>query len=136
MWMTAIPRERQSGFVRCSCVTATKQPLDGLLAVFGLRMEEQRMIQLDAKSAGAVLASCLSRSFVGHSECIPKARAQELAEAFVSDAGGQGAIFYTNGDWQESMPRSWTPLTDSVCDGGVIAIGPSIAACVWIEEDD
>lgn len=136
MWMTAIPRERRSGFVRCSCVTATKWPLAGLLAVFGLRLEEQRMIQLDAKSATTALSSLLNRSFVAELDSIPKPRAQELAEAFVNDVGGQSATFYTNGDWAESMPRSWTPLTDSVFDGGVIAIGASIAACVWLEEDD
>jgi hypothetical protein len=136
MWMTAIPRERKFGFVRCSCVTATKWPLAGLQAVFGLRLEEQRMIQLDAKRATTVLASFLNRSFVAELECIPKPRAQELAEAFVNEVGGQSATFYTNGDWAEPMPRSWTPLTDSVFDGGVIAIGPAIAACVWIEEDD
>lgn len=136
MWMTAIPRERKSGFVRCSCVTVIKQPLAGLLAVFGLRLEEQRMIQLDANSAKVVLATLLGRSFIGHGDCIPGARAQELADAFVADVGGQSATFYTNGDWQEPMPRSWTPLTDAVFDGGVIAIGPTIAACVWIEEDD
>jgi hypothetical protein len=136
MWMTAIPRERKSGFVRCSCVTATKQPLAGLLAVFGLRLEEQRMIQLDAKSAKIVLVTFLSRSFAGHGDCIPSARAQELADAFVADVGGQAATFYTNGYWEEPTPRSWTPLTDAVFDGGLIAIGSSIAACVWIEEDD
>ena len=94
------------------------------------------MIKIDATRAKNVLALQLSRSFVGHQPCMPRARAEELADAFVADAGGQAATFYTNGDWDEAMPRSWTPLTESVFDGGVIAIGPSIAACVWIEEDD
>lgn len=136
MWMTSIPLERKLGFVRCSCVSAADWPLAGFLAVFGLRLEEQRMRRIDAELAASLLTNLLSRSFVGQRECISLPRARELATAFVADSGGSAATFYTNGQWEESRPMSFTPLTDAVFDGGVIAIGASIAACVWIEEDD
>jgi hypothetical protein len=104
--------------------------------VFGLRLEEQRLLRVDEERAVNVLTTLLNCSFMGQRECIPLPRARELATAFVADAGGSAAAFYTNGPWDESQPTSFTALTDAVFDGGLIAIGPSIAACVWIEEDD
>lgn len=95
------------------------------------------MLEIDATRAETVLTLLLGRSFVYDDECIAAARARELAAAFVAYSGGSTATFYTNAAWDDKAASySWTPLTDSVFDGGVIAIGSSIAACVWIEEDD
>ena len=135
--MTAIPQERKHGFVRCACTSATSQPLVGWLATFGLRLDEQHLLEVGATTAQTIVESLLSRSFVGTwRECIPTDRARALAQAFVADVGGEAAKYYSNGQWDQANNRSWTPLTESVFDGGVIAVGPSIAACVWIEEDD
>lgn len=137
MWAIDIPRERKHAFVRCACASTTSQQLVGWLATFGLQLNDQHLTAISASTAQAILETILSRSFVGTwRECIPSARARELAQHFIADVGGEAASYYSNGSWHQADSRSWGPLTDSVFDGGVIAIGRSIAACVWIEEDD
>jgi hypothetical protein len=135
-WMAAA-RERQAGSVRCFVSNATDLPLAGQLALFGLQPHDDRMVQVDASRAQRVLAMLLRRSFVGEVETMRPDRALEIAASFVADVGGETATFFTNGYWDNDERRhGWTALTDAVFDGGLVARGPSIAACIWIEEED
>jgi hypothetical protein len=135
-WMAAV-RERQAGSVRCSVSNAVNLPLVGQLATFGLQLHDDRLLQVDASRAQRVLAVLLRRGFVGDAETMRPDRALEIAASFVADAGGETATYFTNGNWDDDELRhGWTPLTDAVFDGGLIACGPSIAACMWIEEED
>lgn len=135
-WIAAA-RERAAGIVRCSTTNAVGLPLAGFLSMFGLEPHEDRLLKVNAARAERLLALLLSRRFVSGAEAISISRAQQLAAAFVADVGGELAAFYTNGPWDlEAASHSWTPLTNAVFDGGIVACGPSSAACLWIEEDD
>lgn len=136
MWMTRIPRERKYGITRCCCVGTSDLSPVGLLTVFGLSQREDLLVEISADSAREILSRLLCSSFVGHFESMPPRHAHELASEFVSEIASEGVRFYSNGLWTSPGPPSWNPLTDAVYDGGVIAMGPEISACVWIEEDD
>ena len=63
-------------------------------------------------------------------------RARCFASEFVSAFQQEGCKFFTNGDWAGPGAYAWGALTDAVFDGGLIAYGPNVSACLWVEEDD
>lgn len=136
MWVIDIPEQRTCGVTRCCCLSATGLGLHRALAVFGLKQREESLIEVTAEHAQAILARLLAVSFVGHHEAMPNERALSLADEFVDAFKGGERKFYTNADWSDPATYAWPSLTDSLFDGGVIAYGPGVSACIWVEEDD
>ena len=136
MWATEIPKERAYGLTRCCCVSSRGTSLYRALVAFGLEPRDELLTEVPAEVGAAVLERILAVSFVGQLEAMSDHRARALSAEFVDAFKHQGGKFYTNGDWSSLSAHTWTPLTDSVFDGGLIAHGPDISACVWVEEDD
>ena len=71
------------------------------------------------------------------SEILEEQQARDLAAAFVEFCGGDAARYAvnTNGDIK-SGSYSWDPATDATFDAGVVAIGPDVAAVLWVADED
>jgi hypothetical protein len=136
MWAINIPQERTFGTARCCCVGAQGLSLHEALAAFGLEQRDDRLIEVTPHRGTVILEQILAQSFVDGLEAMPRQRAFALAKEFVDALTQEGCRFFTNGEWARPEAYTWQPFTHSVYDGGLIAHGPSLSACVWIEEDD
>lgn len=136
MWIVDIPIERKYGIARCCCVSTTSSNLHSALAAFGLDQRDDLLIEVSTELAKAVLERILAASFVDGLEAMPQHRASVLANEFVETFKCEGGRFFSNGDWADPNAYTWQSFTHSVYDGGLIAYGPTVSACVWVEEDD
>ena len=59
----------------------------------------------------------------------------ETAEKALADLA-EDAVFFSNGNWWQSDSCSWTPLTDSTLDAGVIGFDDQNAFVFWVEDED
>lgn len=140
MWQRDIPRERRFGITRCASARVFDRGLKDVLALFGLMPLEEALIEVSAERAGAILAALLWKDLAYNYEVMPEARARELADEFLREHA-TGTRFFANADWAAVLrdrPQAFafTGLTSSTFDGGVIALGDGLAACVWVEDED
>jgi hypothetical protein len=136
MWANDIPKSRTLGLTRCSCISSKDLSLHSALALFGLGQDESSLVEVSPENGMRVLERLLTTSLVDDMQAMPRDLARLLVGEFIGTFRGQGCRFYTNGNWGTSDPPSWNPLTSAVFDGGLIAFGPVLSACVWVEEND
>ena len=143
MWRSDIPAERDAGFVRCA--SASFWPgfdLAQALCVLGLPERPEALKEISSEKAQRTLAAVLARDLAYKSEAMPRERAEQLAQEFVTSQAA--AKFYSNGDWEAYVygggdgPRAfgWNYLTGATFDAGVIAVSAEFASCVWVEDED
>jgi len=140
MWQKAIIERRKFGIVRCCSTQPDRnERLANILLRFGLKSEEHALHVVKRIHAAKILAHLLWKDLAYHSETMPFDIATDLARMFVEDHSESGTKFYVNADWSryhQMRAFSWSGLTDATFDGGVIAITPTIASCVWVEDED
>lgn len=136
MWADDIAKSRQYGLTRCCCVSSARLSLHEALSVFGLRQDEESLTQVSAEEGARLLERLLATSLVDNLDAMPRDVARRASADFIETFRAQACSFYTNGNWASSDAPSWNPLTSAVFDGGLIALGPTISGCVWVDEND
>ena len=122
-----IAAARDSGHVICGSSAATD--LEGVARAFGLSTRPGTYREIDRVTAEARIIDLLQYDLAYDSEIMPRAKAEDLARAFLDSV--PGARFYSNGTRQ-----GWTPATGATFDGGVILVSDGGSACFWIEDED
>jgi hypothetical protein len=140
MWQKAIIESRKYGIVRCcSTLPDRNDRLSNVLIRFGLKGDASALHVVKRIHAAKILAHLLWKDLAYHSEIMSFDKATELARMFVENHSESGAKFHVNADWSryhQVRSFSWSGLTDATFDGGIIAITPTIASCVWVEDED
>lgn len=140
MWQRDIPLERRYGTTRCAQARVSDRDFSSVLSMFGLLPQIDALKEVSAGHAQVVLETLLWKDLAYRAEVMPQQRAQDLAREFVISHTDPGTKFFINADWslyiKESNGFSFTGLTESTFDGGVVALGGGFASCVWVEDED
>lgn len=135
-----IIRERIFGAVRCGIIAQPVSTVSELARQFGLRDDSGDYDEIDETAARAILELILHQEFTHRAEVMPVERAAELAGLFLTEIGGRPR-FFSNRLWP--IPKggtwdslSWNGVTDATFDTGVLILGPTTSACLWVEDED
>lgn len=128
------------GAVRCGLSLQNSPTLQELVRELGLR-EDACYREIDESSARQLIQSVLHKDMAYGAEVMSEARATGLAEQFLAQFG-QGTLYFSNRT--RHLPRadglghvtSWDPATMATFDTGVLAIGPGLSGCLWVEDKD
>jgi len=132
---------RDCGVVHAGLVEAADLPTAA--SAFRLATDGATYRAIDLEEARRVLTRILHRDLAYGAEIIPMADAERLASEvllLVPDAQ-----LFTNGSYGSppapasngvTVGPSWNPATSATFDTGVIAVGSSMSACVWVEDED
>jgi hypothetical protein len=115
--------------------------IDAVLAGTGLKPLSDGWCEIAPPDAIRVLRNILPYDLAYRAEIMPSELAAELADRFCAPV--PAAIRYlTNGTWRAGpsddleAPSSWCPITDATFDAGIVAVGESYLAVVWVEDED
>jgi hypothetical protein len=91
--------------------------------------------------ARAIVVNVLHRDLAYGNRLISLGRAEELASQVMQRFAGGGTRFYTNAEFKHGAAAAlvlsrWDPATTSTFDTGVIILGASESACVWVADED
>ncbi|BDU22194.1 hypothetical protein DYGSA30_36510 [Dyella sp. GSA-30] len=113
---------------------------------FGLFPSEDIYVEIDAEMARSVLKEVFAYDMPHHLEMMPPERAKTLASAFVDAFAGEGATYFSNGDFgrwgaanlPEGMILASTAMqaTEATFEVGVLVITPHRIACAWVMDED
>jgi hypothetical protein len=135
---------RNCGFVRCGLSEMTAPTVTQLACEFGLRDDVRIYKEIDASKAELLIRKILHKDMAYRSEIMPAEQSAKLADRFVRQFGSH-ARYFTNGTFYEEYKQvsstvstgpSWDPATEATFDTGVLAIGPEVSGCLWIEDED
>ncbi len=138
-------RLRDVGYLRICFVRHYNEPLAEILRRCGLNTEhwpdpaQPPLHAVDFAKAQAIIAQLLRQDLAYGSETAAAPQAQALAAQLLAPFAVAGSVFYTNGIWGEDVsqgPQQWCEMTDATFDGGVIAVAPQLAVCIWVEDED
>ena len=131
----SILQSRRYGEVRYTLTTERSGDMANVLGKLGLKPEPGSLVEHNRESALAILRELLWKDMAYESECMPKERAESLAQDFFQQHSSQGCRYFSNGNW--SARESWNPLTGSTFDSGIIIKTPeNVYACVWFQDED
>ena len=140
MWERDIPIERRYGITRCAHARIFDRGLKPALLMFGLFPQTDALTEISPSQAQAVLEALLWKDLAYRAEVMSLQRARELAHEFVASHAEENTKYFVNADWslylREPNGFSFTGLTDSTFDGGVVALSGGFASCVWVEDED
>lgn len=77
-----------------------------------------------------MLVRVLHQDLAYDGEIIPQPKAESLADEFLAHASGESCVLFTNGHG-----NAWNPATKATFDKGVVAVGNTWSACVWVEDE-
>ena len=126
---------RRYGEVRYTLATERSGNMGNVLAKLGLKPEPNSLVEHNHESAFAILRELLWKDMAYEDECMPRERAESLAQDFFQQHSSQGSQYFSNGNW--SAKESWNPLTESTFDAGIIIKNPqNVYACIWFQDED
>jgi len=101
--------------------------------VFGLADDSTIYRNICRAEADAIATHVLESELALGSRIMSNPRAAHFWQQFMALFEGQDVKFATN-----AMPhlRTWTPATDATFDMGVLVIGVTRVACLWVEDED
>ena len=109
-------------------------PVDGYVSTFGFTPLGERWCLIDRKTALRVLQRVLERDLAYDTPLMESARAQLLAESFLS-LFSSSARYFTNGSL-ESGGSGWDPITAATFDHGVVAHDDRTIGIIWVQDED
>jgi hypothetical protein len=136
----AIRKERLAGKLICGTNTGAKS-VAALATAFGLKGDASLYHQVDADLARAILVGILHRDLAYGNRLLSLSRAEELAGQVMQRFTSPGVRFLTNGQFKQGTAAAlvlshWDPATDATFDTGVLMLGSTESACVWVAEED
>ena len=140
MWQRGIPIERRYGITRCTHARVFDRGLGPVLSMCGLSPQTDALTEVSRSQAQTVLEALLWKDLAHRAEVMSLQKARELAHEFVASLAEENTKYFVNADWSLYLRKpngfSFTGLTDSTFDGGVVALSGGFAACVWVEDKD
>jgi hypothetical protein len=67
---------------------------------------------------------------------VRQALAREATARFLQPFAGLRARYFTNGSFNEGRLSGWNPATLSALDTGILILGETQVACLWVQNDD
>jgi hypothetical protein len=136
----AIKKERKTGKVICG-VAKDADSVVKAAAAFGVKDDEKLYRETDMDMARAIIVNVLHRDLAYGNRLIALGRAEELASQVMQRFAHGGARFFTNAEFKHGAAAAlvlsrWDPATTSSFDTGVIVLGDSESACVWVADED
>jgi hypothetical protein len=136
----AIKKERKTGKVICA-TGAKADTVAKAAAAFGLKDDDKLYRETDMEMARAIVVNVLHRDLAYGNRLISLGRAEELATQVMQRFVEGGTRFYTNAEFKHGAAAAlvlsrWDPATTSTFDTGVIILGASESACVWVADED
>jgi hypothetical protein len=110
-------------------------------AAFELNAEAATYHEADKELATAILVEILHRDLSQGNRVMRLSRAEELATEFMQRYGKTPCRFFTNGKFAQDagaglVLKEWNPATSSTFDTGILVVGATESACIWVAEDD
>ena len=105
------------------------------LRAFGLEPEPLLHFEHDRETALSILTGLLWKDMVHEYERMPRADAEQLAQAIFAEHAVASSKYFSNR--KASFRGGWNAFTESTVDSGVIVTGEEgVYSCVWFEEED
>jgi hypothetical protein len=83
----------------------------------------------------SILAALLWKDMAYEIECMSEAEAEEMAKVIISQNESAESKYFSNGNWAKR--ESWSPLTNSTFDAGLIVSGFNHRYfCIWFQDED
>ena len=145
---TRISQRRTVGKTTCATIAIERRGADSAIAdraveTHGFRPLGDAWLEISAHDAHAIATSLLHRDLAYGEEIMPLAEATELATAFL-DLAPEPLTYFTNGEWIGALEDDgslgttvgWDPISDSAFDAGIVCVGDSVTAILWVEDED
>jgi len=131
--------ERHCGSVHCG--TAEADSLEGIAAAFGLATDAAIYREIDRGLARSLIIELLHHDLAYRSALMSLERATDLADGFLLEAAPGACRYFSNMAATDarafaSDARAWNPATAATFDTGVLIVGGTGAACLWVEDED
>lgn len=130
----AVRAERACGLVTVDYRARSSFSVDSYVREFGFKPLAARWRFIDRKEALGILKRVLARDLAYDTPLMDPARAQVLAERFLSLFSAR-PIYCTNGSF-ESSGSAWNPITESTFDRGVVAQDDKGIGIIWVQDED
>jgi hypothetical protein len=136
----AIKKERKTGKVFAG-TGAHADSVAKAAITFGLKDDDKLYRETDMEMARAIVVNVLHRDLAYGNRLISLGRAEELASQVMQRFAGAGVRYYTNAEFKHGAAAAlvlsrWDPATNASFDTGVIILGASESACVWVADED
>src|SRR5262245_3935739 len=136
----AIRKERKAGKLICGTASHADSAVAAATA-FGLKGDARLYHEVDAAMARDIVAGILHRDLAYGNRLMSLARAEDLAAQVIQHFADPKSRFFTNGEFKQGagvglVLSDWDPATDATFDTGVIILGVSEAACIWVADED
>jgi hypothetical protein len=137
--LDAIRKQRASGRVLGGAGEQAASVGDAASA-FGLKGDPGTYREVDEALAREILVGVLHRDLAYGTRLMSLSTAESLAGDFLAKLVEPGAKFFTNGEFRRDAGAAlvmsrWNPATASTFDTGVLALGKTASACLWVAED-
>lgn len=138
---------RDAGLVTCAIADIPSNvsgvdAADGVVKAQGFDGLEAEWLEISAADALAIATTLLHRDLAYRSDIMPLAIASELATQLF-DPVPEPHVYFTNGEWtiddDESglaTLHSWTPISKSSFDSGIVCLGDGRAGVLWVQDED
>jgi hypothetical protein len=144
-----IRRRRGCGLVtvaRTSRPTNVAEPAaaDRVVEARGFSGLGDRWLRVDKADAKRALMGMLERDLAYNEEIMSRPEAEILADRWF-ELTSEPRSFWTNGSWADpveglrpdrTVGPSWSPITMSTFDGGVVAVDKVQAVMLWVQDED
>jgi hypothetical protein len=117
------------------------QLLDAFVARFGFTGIGDEWAEVSVDDAKTIVREVLRKDLAYGATIMPDDQAAALAERFFSLLG-QAVRCFTNGNLvlpaadPRSVPKSWTGITPSILDTGVVCFDEGRLGILWVEDED
>lgn len=121
------------------------QVIDGYVASLGFHSINDKWIKISLSDAYNILPYLVTHSIAYGVELRFSKELREIVQEFMS-LFSTDYRYFTNGNWHEVINMennasvvinpSWTPLSESVFDSGLVWINNKLVGIIWIEEND
>jgi hypothetical protein len=127
--------QRNSGEIRYAVASESGGDLSRVLGKFGLKAEKSLLQEVNRGDALRILTELLWKDMAYSAESLPRAQAEWLANELIEQHANVGSKFFSNSVW--GVPRTWSPLTESTFDSGlIISRAGGCYCCIWFEDED
>ena len=138
----ALLKDRPTGRTSIRFVQRCGKVVPDVLKDLGLNESGGELRIIDLLTAKSILREIFQHDLQYWGEVMPQELATEHAENIISLIYRENSQIYTNGPWEElqvlrhSTGYSFSNLTDSTFDAGIVVISDDYAAAVLVEEED
>ncbi len=132
--------ERSAGILRIAFISNWNRSLEDILKSLGFsNANPECVFEIEVGFAVNVLKAILWKDLAYGTALMSEAQAESYAQQFISEYATVESKIYTNGNWaiyRNSNSFSFSGLTESTFDAGIIIVNKEFVACLWVEDED